>query len=123
MNESHAAAYLPRFPSISLRTTLISSSTSSLVSSPFRTNTRRVASCSYIMDRSSSSKVTTWRGSSFSAMAYTSKESCFFCEPGYAGNNKGRQNPTHYFVEVEVIPRETVEMDLVVTFAQLDNGQ
>ncbi len=47
-----------------------SSSTSSLVSRPFRTNTRRVASCSYIMDRSSSSKGTSWRGSSFSAMAY-----------------------------------------------------
>jgi hypothetical protein len=31
MNESHAAAYLPRLPSISLRTALISSSTSSVL--------------------------------------------------------------------------------------------
>jgi len=59
------------FPSalvpISRLTALISSKTSSLVRRPFRTNTRRVASCSIIIARSSSSKVTTWRGSSFSA--------------------------------------------------------
>jgi len=55
------------FPSIYRLTALISSRTSSLVSRPFRTNTRRVASCSIIMARSSSSKVTTCRGSSFSA--------------------------------------------------------
>ena len=47
---------------------MASSNTSSLVSKPFRTNTRRVASCSIIIARSSSSKVTTWRGSSFSAI-------------------------------------------------------
>ncbi len=46
--------YRPRFPSISRRTTLISSKTSSLVSSPFRTSIRRVASVSNIIARSSS---------------------------------------------------------------------
>ena len=55
---------------ISRHTPLISSNTSSLVSRPFRTSTRRVASVSNIIARSSSSKVTSWRGSSFSAMAY-----------------------------------------------------
>jgi hypothetical protein len=50
-----------------------SSNTSSLVSSPFRTSIRRVASVSNIIARSSSSKVTTWRGSSFSAIAASIK--------------------------------------------------
>ncbi len=60
--------YLPRFAPNSRLTALISSNTSSLVSSPFRTNTRREASVSNIIARGSSSKVTTWRGSSFSAI-------------------------------------------------------
>ncbi len=49
-----------------------SPSTSLFDSSPFRTNTRRVASCSIIIARSSSSKVTICFGSSFSAMLLAS---------------------------------------------------
>jgi len=45
-----------------------SPSTSLFDRSPFRTSTRRVASCSIIIARSSSSKLTTWRGSSFSVI-------------------------------------------------------
>ncbi len=43
-----------------------SPSTSLFDRSPFLTNTRLTASVSYIIARSSSSKVTIWRGSSFS---------------------------------------------------------
>jgi len=62
---------------ISRHTPLISSNTSSLVSRPFRTSTRRVASVSNIIARSSSSKVTTWRGSSFLAISHLTA----FCRP------------------------------------------
>ncbi len=55
-----------------------SPSTSLFDRSPFRTNTRRVASCSIIIARSSSSKVTTCCGSSFSAM-YHLTTSCRPC--------------------------------------------